>query len=168
MLGLRQLLSSELLLNASSTITEQICVAASLPSLTQHWHWQLQQTCSMSTAKKAPKVHTKHEKRVANALFCRARVAWRREVKALRKQWYSEYMGRVEARKQSAEEAKQQVAQLRQLRNASKQVDKTMHNLDREIREAERAVIVVSCSAQSAVACRPLCLHQQLMYGHGP
>lgn len=154
MLGLRHLLQQQLKFQPAQMVLEQAWAAASLPALSQPWSSQLQQTCSMATARKAPKLPSKHERRVANYEFCKKRAAWRREVKALRMQWLQQYKDRLAAHNERAEAAKQQMQQLQRLRDAGKQVDKTKHEYERKIRDAERAVFVVSvCSCTSNLDC---------------
>eukprot|EP00879_Flechtneria_rotunda_P005125 GHRR01005407.1.p2 GENE.GHRR01005407.1~~GHRR01005407.1.p2 ORF type:complete len:205 (+),score=54.82 GHRR01005407.1:234-848(+) len=113
---------------------------------------QLQQTCSMATTKRARlrKQMTLHERRVANLRYCQERAAWRRQLKELRKQWLQEHLDKVSARKAQMQLARQQIAQLRELRDANKQQDRERHKLEREIRAAERAVEVATMRANSA------------------
>ncbi|KAF6250610.1 hypothetical protein COO60DRAFT_1646459 [Scenedesmus sp. NREL 46B-D3] len=94
---------------------------------------------------------SRHERNCANLRFQQKRAAWRRQLKELRKQWWQEHRQRVGARKASADVAQQQVAQLRELRVASKQQDRAKHQLEREIRMAERAVEVAALRLSSAI-----------------
>ncbi|WIA43534.1 hypothetical protein OEZ86_009990 [Tetradesmus obliquus] len=79
------------------------------------------------------------------------RALWKLQLKELRKQWREEHRQRLQAHKASSSLAQQQVDQLRRLRTASRQQDRAKQQLEREIRDAERAVEVAALRLSSAI-----------------
>jgi hypothetical protein len=108
-----------------------------------------------SSSKPAVKYPSKHEQRVAHLKFCQARAAWRREVKQLRMQWLADYKQQQAQQRQAADQVKQEIARLQQLRSLDKQHDREKHQLERMLWDAERAVdnvsvVVLACPAEGS------------------
>lgn len=114
------------------------------PSSCRHYCQASTSTQTSSSSSEEPvRYPTTHERRVANLKFCQERAAWRRQVKQLCVQWLQEYKAQRAVQKSKTEEVKQQIAELRQLRNEDKQHDRERHQLERLLLEAERAVETV-------------------------
>jgi len=154
----------------AAEVSKQLLPAAVSATLTHHqqqqqqqqWPWGLPPSscrhyCQASTSTQTSssssdepvRYPTQHERRVANLKFCQERAAWRRQVKQLRMQWLQEYKAQRAAQKSKTEEVKQQIAELRQLRNEDKQHDRERHQLERLLLEAERAVETVRRCSRS-------------------